>query len=250
MLLVPPSVGSNTRRVAAIGPTQIHTSYRVPVPARRPAVVIGVALTLWTVVVGGAPRAADAQVKPPTPPALCSLASEADLAAATQGPRPLVFGTVTTGNAALRKLAAQSELALGPIVRSASSVTTCRMIIIRNAATFGSTPSQMFHDPTLTLSFYNRVSRGSFRVERHAFEVDGTSTVGGTGVRSAVTDLPGIGDRAFSLGVQPPTHPGGMSTYELIALVGSTQLRVHLSAAAPDPARVQTLARLLAHRLR
>lgn len=208
------------------------------------AVVVGV----WS---AGAMAPALA-VGPPKPPALCSLVSKAAMSSAIGGSVPFVAGRTVTGRSAVHALAKQADLALTPIFRTTSRVTLCSTAVGRRggppgtagpSGTAGSPSGPAF--PTLNLQFFNNVTRSAFLAQERNFRVESGSVPGSTGVEhNVITDVAGLGDSAFSLNGPSPVA-GGLPSYDVFVLAGSTQVQLSVSAPTPDPTKVQALAGMI-----
>jgi hypothetical protein len=216
------------------------------------------ALLLGMFVASAAPAVAAGTPKPPKPPALCSLVSHADYAAAIANPVPFVFGRVTTGTKALTAFAKQNDLAMTQVVEKASKVTSCFTGILRPGGPAGASgPVRVAGPPSgppagaMNLTFFNNLTRKTFLAEKRNFQIESGSVPGSTGINHyVVADVPGIGDAAFTLGVQPAPGPGDLPSYDLFVLVGSSQAHISVLGATPDPAKAQAFANTLVTALR
>lgn len=195
---------------------------------------------------------------PPKPPPLCSLVSTATYSAAIGTPVPIVFGHVATGQKALKALAKQTDVAMTPILVKTSKVTSCFTGVVRGGGPAGSSgPSQGAGPPTgpppaaMNNMFFNNATLKVFLAEKRNFQIESGSVPGSTGVAHyAVADVPGVGDAAFTLGLQPAPAPGDLPYYDIFVLVGSTQAQISVLANTPDPAKAQAFAGTLATALR
>jgi hypothetical protein len=223
---------------------------------------LAVALLVGTVALSAEP--ASAQPHPPKAPALCSLVTTADLSAALGTPVPRVLGMVKAGSKAVTVLEKQNDVAMTAVIKGSSKVTLCFTAFVAiGGPTSGSPsgpPSGSPTGPTMNYTFFNPVSKSSLLGEKHNFQVESGSGTRAGIANYEVTNVPGVGDAAFSLGppsvpsngaaTHPVPTPGEMLNYDLFVLVGKTQVHISVSGTAPNPTDVQTFASTLATALR
>jgi hypothetical protein len=211
------------------------------------------ALIVGTLGASATPALAAGPPGPPKPPSLCSLVPNATYSSALGIPVPLVVGRVTTGRKAITALAKQSDIALTSIFAKASKITTCANAVGGGPGASGpggAGPPTGPPPASMNLTFFNNVTRKTFLAAKRNFQIESGSG-SGTGVAHyAVADVPGVGDAAYTLGLQPAPDPNDLPYYDVFVLVGSTQIQVDVAGTAPDPAKVQTLAGALATALR
>lgn len=187
---------------------------------------------------------------PPKPPALCSIVSTDAIATAIGTPVPLVLGHTVTGRGAVLALSKQADLAVYPVFRAATKVTLCSTGAVRGAPPGAgggpnATPAPP-NFPTLNLLFFNNTTRRLFAAQERSFRIEsGSGTQAGV-EHNTISDLAGVGTAAFTI-TTPALQPGQQPAYDVYVLVGSTEVQINVAApTAPDPAKVDTLAGMIA----